>query len=164
VVADQPSRPKAARGKAPARSPREQTPRTESSWSLTEYSDPESIQLWIFRKNLAPAIAPGSKTHPFVCYLTVHFEPRDESGLPDSADSDRLETIETRDIPDIERDDSSVLVGVVLKDGIKDFVFYASDKDEFIRRATVVRDANPGFGFGLEIQRDPRWAAYEDFP
>ena len=136
----------------------------EENWTLTEYTDPESPQLWIFRKNLAPVIAPGSPSHPFICYLTVHFEPRDESGLPTSADSDRLEKIETQDIPAIERDESSVLIGVVLKDGIKDFVFYASDKDEFIRRATVVRDANPGFGFGLEINRDPEWEAYEDFP
>ena len=136
----------------------------EGNWTLTEYTDPESPQLWIFRKNLAPAITPGSSSHPFVCYLTVHFEPRDDSGLPGTADADLLERIEARDVPAIERDNSSVLIGVALKDGVKDFVFYSSDKDEFIERATVVRDANPDFGFGLEINRDPDWAAYEDFP
>ena len=144
--------------------PPEGSTTSEGSWSLTEYSDPGSPQLWIFRKNLSPAVPPGSSSHPFVCYLTVHFEPRDASGLPGTEDADRLEVIETRDIPAIERGDSSVLIGVALKDGIKDFVFYASDRDEFIQRATVVRDAHPEFGFGLEINRDPGWAAYEDFP
>ena len=133
-------------------------------WSLAEYADPSSDEVGIFRKNLEPSIAPGSESHPNVCFLTFHYSPADARGLPTKKDSARLATIETEEIPDLERDGLAVLVGVALKGGVKDFVFYTSDPQAFLDRASKIRDAHPEYRLECEIGPNTDWSQYEDFP
>ena len=136
----------------------------DDNWSLTEYRDPKSPKVWVFRKNLAPTVSPGSASHPHVCYLSFNYSPRDETGLPSPEDARRLEAIEMGEIPSLERGNLSVLVGVALKEGVKDFIFYASDPHEFLDRASHIRDAHPEYDLGCEVGPNPDWSHYEDLP
>lgn len=72
--------------------------------------------------------------------------------------------IEELEVPSLEEHGLSVLVGVVLKGGVKDFIFYASDADEFLARATKIREAHPEFKLGCEVGHNPTWSHYADLP
>ena len=72
--------------------------------------------------------------------------------------------IEEREIPALEAQELSVLVGVALKDGVKDFMFYTRNPDEFLARAAVIREAHPEFNMGCEVGPNPTWSHYTDFP
>ena len=65
---------------------RQHMPSQTDDWSLKEYRPEGSPQRWFFRKNLAPEIAVRHPDYPYLVYLTFVYVPRDESGLPTTAD------------------------------------------------------------------------------
>jgi hypothetical protein len=138
--------------------------KSDDSWSLKEYQRPNSREVSIFRKNLAPTVEPGSSSHQLVCYLTFGYKPRDDSGLPSALDEERLVNIEKRELPALEEHGLSVLVGVVVRGGVKDFIFYAREAEEFLERASRIRDAHPEFRLGCEVGANASWSHYEDLP
>src|SRR5580765_2830714 len=75
----------------------------EDQWSLKEYLPKNSPKRGFFRKNLAPALKPRG-AHSFVAYVTFHFEPKDESGLPSAEDSDLLAKLEESAFVELEAD------------------------------------------------------------
>jgi len=133
-------------------------------WSLKEYHPKDSSEIWFFRKNLAPSVSAGAKSHEHVVYLTFHFQPRDTSGFPTNQDENTLFDIENYEIPKLEQDGLAVLVGAVLKPGIKDLIFYTRDPQGFLQAAIPIRDNNPQFCVECEISPDPEWGQYHDLP
>ncbi len=118
----------------------------------------------VLRKNLAPAIKPATRRYPWLVYLTLHFTPRDESGLPTLEDSAALYSAEEDHLPALEADRLSVQVGAVMKPGVRDLLFYTRDPDAFLERALALREAFPQFSPICEVMRDPSWSHYDDFP
>lgn len=133
-------------------------------WSLTQYQPKGTAEQWFFRKNLRPAIAPGAPEYRHVVYLTFHFRPRDESGLPDPADTQRLYELEETDIPALEQDGLAVYVAAVMKPGIKDVLFYTRDPQLFLDQALPLRSRHQEIRVSCEIIEDPAWEHYADFP
>jgi hypothetical protein len=133
-------------------------------WTLKEFGDPASPERTIIRKCVAPPVRPGDAAYAFLAYFTFHYEPRDAGGLPTSEDADTLVKIEEERFSELEADGLATLVAVVLQKGVKDFLFYTRDPDEFLRRASLVKDGVPQFRTGCEIVRDPAWAQYQDIP
>lgn len=133
-------------------------------WRLREYQTPGKPARWIFRKNLAPAVPAGDDRYSFVAYLTAAYEPRDETGLPSQTDEDLLATIEEVDGRLLESDGLAIHVGAVLKDGIKDLIFYTGDPKTFLKRAEAIRAAHPEFRWGCDVHRDPAWSQWADLP
>lgn len=134
------------------------------NWSLKEWRSDTSPEVRVFRKNLDPSVAAGSPTHPFVCYLTFQYAPKDQSGLPSPEDADRLVEIEQRDLPALEARNLSVLVGVVLAGGVKDFIYYTSDQNAFLEVAAGIRDMHSEFELGCEVGPDKEWSHYANLP
>lgn len=134
------------------------------NWSLKEWRSDTSPEIKIFRKNMDPLIKPGSPSHPFVCYLTFGYRPRDESGLPSLEDADRLVEIEEQEIPVFEANKFAVLVGVVLSGGVKDFILYSSAQESFIELAEQIRSTYPEFRLGCEVGPDREWSHYAELP
>jgi hypothetical protein len=134
------------------------------NWSLKEWRSDTTAETRIFRKNLDPAVKPGSSSHSFVCYLTFGYTPKDESGLPNSEDADRLVGIEEKELPALEAHNLSVLVGVVLAGGVKDFIYYTSAENTFLEAASRIRDAHPEFKLGCEVGPDKEWSHYAQLP
>ncbi|WP_332750317.1 DUF695 domain-containing protein [Hydrogenophaga sp.] len=136
----------------------------DDEWSLTEYQPPESEERWFFRKNLDPRTPQGRAAYPYLVYLTLHFVPRDASGLPSQEDQEVLYEMEDNQLPAIEEPGKAVHVASVIKAGIKDVLFYASDPDVFLEQAALVQSRYPQFAVACEICEDPGWEQYEDFP
>lgn len=105
----------------------------EGEWSLKEYRLENSPKRWFFRKNLAPSLKPQG-SHAFVAYLTFHFEPEDESGLPSAENSRLLAKLEEDACVDLEADGLAIHVATALKDGITDLLFYTRDVEQFLKK------------------------------
>ena len=136
---------------------------TEDQWSLKEYRPENSPKRWFFRKNLAPAVKPHG-SHSFIAYLTFHFEPKDQSGLPSAEDSRLLAQLEGDAFLELEADGLAIHVATAMKDGVKDLLFYTRDAQEFLKRAQKYRYVHNQFDVECEIAPDPDWKQYEDFP
>lgn len=136
----------------------------KDNWSLKEYRQNESAERWFFRKNLEPAVPVGCIEYPYVVYLTFHYVPRDNSGLPSKVDEGEFFRIEDEEVAVLEDDGLAVQVASVLKGGIKDLIFYTSNPDEFLRRASRFRDTYPQYRVACEITRDSKWEHYSEFP
>lgn len=132
-------------------------------WTLMEYRPKDSPERWFFRKNLAPAIAPGHRDYGFIAYLTFHYHPRDASGLPSSEDEESFSHIQHQ-LEGLEIDGLSIHVAAVTKSGIRDFLFYTCDPNLFLWRAEDFRKTYSQFQVECEIKPDPQWNHYEDFP
>jgi hypothetical protein len=135
----------------------------EDQWSLKEYRPNNSPKRGFFRKNLAPAVKPQG-AHSFIAYLTFHFVPGDESGLPSAEDSRLLAKLEGDAFVELEAGGLAVHVATVLKDGVKDLLFYTRDAEEFLKRAEKYRYLHDQFDVECEIGPDPDWKQYKDFP
>ena len=135
----------------------------ENQWSLKEYLPKNSPKRGFFRKNLTPAVKPRS-AHSFVAYLTVHFEPKDESGLLSAEDSELLAKLEGDAFAELEADGLAIHVATAMKDGMKDLLFYTRNAQEFLKRAEKYRYLHHQFDVECETGPDPDWKHYEDFP
>ncbi len=139
-------------------------PKAVSNWSLKEYQEPGSPEVWIFRKNLAPEVAIRHPDYVYLAYLTFNYEPRDDSGLPSAEDNAVLSEIEESAFEKLTADLLAVQIAVVTKEGIRDLLYHTRDPQEFLRRAESFRFAYEQFQVGCEIASDPTWSQYEDFP
>lgn len=131
-------------------------------WTLKQLLDPKSGTTTIVRRCVKLPVSAGDRRYGWIAYLTFLFEPRDASGLPAPADADALCAIEEIDIPRLEADGLGVFVAVVLGGGVKDFLFYTRDPEEFLKRAAPIRDGATRFRVGCEISPDAMWSQYSD--
>jgi hypothetical protein len=136
----------------------------EDDWSLTEWCGTDSAEVGYFRKNLAPAVSPRDPRYPWLVYLSFHYQAKDETGLPTADDSEILGDIEETELLALEENDIAVLVGTVLKNGVKDLLFYRKDPQAFLSKAGPIRDRYPRYGIECEIIHDPKWEQYADLP
>ena len=111
-----------------------------------------------------PKPSPGTDGYRHVAYLTLHFQPRDDSGLPSAEDETTLFEIEETDAVDFERHCQSVHVASVLKGGVKDMLFYIRDPQIFLEHVAEFRIRHANFSVECEIIEDPSWEHYADFP
>jgi hypothetical protein len=139
-------------------------PQFSDDWKLLEVRQPDSEEIWMFRKNMGVAEIKGLKALPTLVYFTVQFDPKDSSGLPSKEDAKALYDFEEEAIPRVEKDGECVLVASVVKGGVKDHLFYVSDPDLFMQTLNTHRKALGAFKVSLEKHEDPMWAVYDDFP
>ena len=135
----------------------------EDQWSLKEYRPKNSPKREFFRKNLAAAAKPQG-AHSFIAYLTFHFEPRDESGLPSDEDSRLLGEVESGAFMELEADALAIHVATAMKDGVMDLLFYTHNAKDFLKKAEKYRYLHKQFNVECEVVPDPDWKHYEDFP
>lgn len=134
----------------------------DPEWTLKQLIDPKSGAATIVRRCVKLPVSAGDRRYGWIAYLTFVFEPRDASGLPASADGDALCAIEETDLPRFEADGLGVFVAVVLGGGVKDFLFYTRDPEDFLKRAAPIRDGSTRFRVGCEIKPDADWSQYRD--
>lgn len=137
---------------------------TNDQWSCKKIEFKDSGVIEFFRKNLCPSIEPGNNDYPWLVYLTFHYSPKDLTGLPGEVDADNLFTIESEELSILENDSLSVHVASVLKNGVKDFLFYTRNPDVFLKTAEYFRDSYPELSVECVIHKDESWDQYHDFP
>jgi hypothetical protein len=139
-------------------------PQFSDDWKLVEVRQPDSDEIWMFRKNMGVSEIKGLKALPTLVYFTVQFDPKDTTGLPSKEDAQVLYDFEEEVIPNVEKEAACVLVASVVKGGVKDHLFYVTDPDLFMKALSAHREALGDFRVSLEKHDDPAWAVYDDFP
>lgn len=133
-------------------------------WSLLEVRDEATNLIWFFRKNTGINEFKEKHKYPILIYFTVKYKPDDETGLPGIEDTQILYEFEEKFIPIIEAESNSYLVASVMKEGIKDHLFYVSDSEMFMESIKNYTEYLTGFSIETESQYDPKWLIYSDFP
>ena len=133
-------------------------------WKLLEYKQEKSDQIWFFRKNLGASEIKGNSSLSTLVYFTVNFKPKDSTGLPSKSDAKILYDFEENIIPKVESEAACILVASVVKDGVKDHLFYISDVDIFLSAISKYIEHLNGLEVALEKVNDPKWEIYSDFP
>lgn len=136
----------------------------DDNWSLKEYRPDNSDEIWFFRKNIGIENIIGHADLRYQVYLTVAYASHDTSGHPSSEDSETLYLFEAKAIPQIELTSNSLLTATVLKNGVKDHIFYVNDPETFLAAYNQNRNLLENFEVSLECNLDPDWATYKDFP
>ena len=144
--------------------PNTRLPEEKDLWVLKKWESDDSPEVRLFRKNLAPRIAPCHPAYQYLAYLTFHYPAKDASGLPRLQDQDTLTDIEVSGLGDLLSDGLAVHVAVVTGKGIRDLLFYTRDPHEFLRRASLIRGLYPEYSVECELMPDPDWSQYRDFP
>ncbi|HLJ26017.1 MAG TPA: DUF695 domain-containing protein [Candidatus Angelobacter sp.] len=139
-------------------------PTDQDLWSLKRHQPKGSSECHFFRKNLAPKVGVRHPHYCFIVYLTFAYSPEDARGLPSPEDEDTLFEIESVGLRELEADGLALQVATATKCGVKDFLFYTSDPEQFLLRAEKLRDLYQQFRVGCEIASDPEWKHYEQFP
>lgn len=136
----------------------------EDEWKLVEYKQNDSEKIWFFRKNIGASSLKNNASLATLVYFTVGFESDKPSGLPSKEDTDKLYDFEDNIIPKVETEAHCVMVASVIKDGVKDHLFYVSNTDKFLISISKYKNALDGFQVSLEKVDDPNWEIYDDFP
>ena len=136
----------------------------EDNWSAKEYKPNDSEQIWYFRKNIGASNLIGHPDLEYQIYFTIHYTPHDSRGLPSKEDNKILYDFEEFDVPDIETASNSIHVASVLKNGVKDLIFYSSDPDQFLKEVNKISKRIIGLEVELDYNLDPKWEIYSDFP
>ncbi|WMW79708.1 DUF695 domain-containing protein [Undibacterium cyanobacteriorum] len=136
----------------------------EDSWSSKEIAFEDSELIAFFRKNLGVADIAGHPALQYLAYLTISYVPFDPQGFPSKEDYKLISDFEEIDVPNIETGSNSIHVASVLKNGIKDLLFYVTDPDAFIQVVNRNNSRIQSFDLGLEMVSDPNWEIYADLP
>ena len=131
---------------------------------MKEFQPEGSPEVWLFRKNLAPPVPAGDPSYRFIAFLTFRYLPKGIDGLPTTDDEAKFVEFEENYLPELEKNLLAIYVGAVTKNGIKDFLFYIRDPDEFQRRAAPLKAAYAQFRVEFEVLPDPQWEQYAEFP
>ncbi len=136
----------------------------EDEWSGKEVGYKDSELVTFFRKNLGAKEIAGHPDLQNLVYLTISYEVDDPRGFPSKEVYAQISDFEDEDVPDIEAESNSIHVASVIKDGIKDLLFYISDPDVFLKAVNENNSKLKGLKVDLELANDPQWEIYADFP
>jgi hypothetical protein len=79
------------------------------------------------------------------------------SGMPDTAESDRMGVFEDRLVEATELDEQSVLSMVLTGKGQREYVFHTRSTDEFLRRLTEMPQEVERYPIELHHTKDSTW-------
>jgi hypothetical protein len=136
----------------------------QDDWSLTEWRRPGGAEVWYFRKNLHPAVAPGSEAHGFVGFITIEYGSTRSDGMPDDEAFTLLESIEEDARHLLEDVAGAVLVAAVLKPGVRDLIYYVGSAEQFAQATSALQDKYPTEGIDAESHPDADWGQYHELP
>lgn len=136
----------------------------EDNWSSKKVGYKDSELITFFRKNLGASEISGHPDLQDMVYVTISYEPANSQGFPSKEDYKLISEFEDTDVSIIEVESNSIHVASVLKNGIKDLLFYVSDQEAFLQAMNKNNSRIKGLKVDLERVNDPRWEIYDDFP
>lgn len=127
-----------------------------------QYVPDHSEEVWLFRKNLRPRFSPADQEFRRVAYITFHYRISGPKKLPTAAEMEMFSDLEEEIING--EGHSFTLVAVATKTGVRDYMFYVSDPKSIQQCASNLMDRFAEYGVQLEVEDDPDWKHYLDFP
>ena len=135
----------------------------EDDWLLSEFIPKDRDETWFFRKNLSDEIGEKRKEYSHLIYLTFYYAPA-PNGYSTPEDNDTFHVIECEELARLESATSTLVVAVVTKPGLKDFILYSRRPDQFLESACFLKGKFPQFDIEVEYTDDKDWTQYDDIP
>jgi hypothetical protein len=136
----------------------------ESLWTDSDIRLNNSDEIWRFRKNLGVSELAGHPDLRSQIYCTVYYSPGESPDPSAEKAENPLHEFEDIDVPEIERASNSIHVASVLRDGVKDYIFYSADPERFLDEVNKKRVRIERCKVELEHNLDPTWKVYREFP
>jgi len=136
----------------------------KDNWALAKAENPETGSISIFLKNLEPIMKIGDTNYPYVAYITFHYNKYNNTGLPDTNDTNTFSEIENNDLLVFEENGLSIHLASVTQDGIRDYIFQTSNPEKFLNLTKYIKNNYPQYNVECEIIKDPKWEHYIDLP
>jgi hypothetical protein len=83
--------------------------------------------------------------------------------MPSTAERESMDKMEDLLAPLVEQDAVSTLVLVSTGEGLREWVYYARSKDEFMARMNEALRRLPRFPIRVDLWKDAEWTHYEAF-
>ncbi len=84
-----------------------------------------------------------------------------ENGMPEDAESGRMQAFEDRLVDATEADKQSILSLVLTGNGQREYVFHTSDTDEFLQRLTDMPQEEDPYPIEIDHTEDDAWEYYD---
>jgi hypothetical protein len=130
-------------------------------WSTavaTRPSDGHSI-IYRYRSEFGPSF--NRSLYPD--RVIVSWAYQSESGMPSRAERESMDRMEDLLAPHVEPAAVSTLVLVSTGEGLREWVYYANSKEEFMARMNKALQGLPRFPVEVDLWKDAEWTRYETF-
>jgi hypothetical protein len=130
-------------------------------WSTaiaTRQSDGHRI-VYRYRSEFGPTFE--RSRFPDRVIISWHY--KSESGMPATAERESMDGMEDLLAPRVEQDAVSVLVLVSTGEGLREWVYYARSKEEFMGRMNKALQGLPRFPIEVDLWKDAEWSRYDSF-
>lgn len=112
-----------------------------------------------YRSEFGPSF--NRALYPDRVIIAWHF--KSESGMPATAERESMDRMEDLLAPHVEQNAVATLVLVSTGDGLREWVYYARSKEEFMARMNKALQGLPRFPIDVDLWKDPEWTRYKAF-
>ena len=130
----------------------------EDTWSVGEAMLDDLPMVIRIRQNFRPMA--GHPALPHRLRVVWEYAPDNASGLPSSETGKQMEKCETALVTAFEYDNTAILTHVLTCDGLRQWVFYASDVQQCAERLNVALPHDPPMPIELSVDPDATWSEY----
>lgn len=130
----------------------------DDTWSVGEAMLDDHPMLIRIRQNLRPMA--GHPELPHRLRVVWEYAPDNASGLPSPEIGEHMEQCENALVAVFEHDNTTVLTHVLTCDGLRQWVFYASDIQLCADRLNEALPHDPPMPIELSVDSDATWTEY----
>ena len=85
----------------------------------------------------------------------------DHEGLATKEELEKLHSFENRLVDAVELDESAVLAAVLTGRNEREFVFFAKEPKDFVRRLTEMPQEKDRYPIQIRLNQDPSWSYFD---
>ncbi|MEK8031598.1 DUF695 domain-containing protein [Ideonella sp. DXS29W] len=111
-----------------------------------------------YRSEFGPSFTRSS--YPERIVITWNYQ--SVEGMPSRAERESMDRMEDLLAPYVEQASISVLVWVSTGEGVREWVYYAKSKDEFMNKVDEALRGHHRFPVQFKLWKDPQWTRYDE--
>jgi len=134
---------------------------SKDTWAVTRGTIEDKPLVVRFREGLRTVV--GHPQYPFQIGVAIPLIEPDIHGFPSGKEGEELNIIEDKLDESLKKDDKAVFALTITANGMREFVFYASEwKPEFFEKAVKSIDSG-SHELQFMMQHDPTWDTFKKF-
>lgn len=132
-----------------------------TGWTIVSAENPETGQAAVFRVRFAKPDRPDLSSLVWAIVIQWPYESDDARQMPPREISAAQQTLEEALDP-LASSPHSELVHVSTGMGLKEWIFYARTREEFMTQLNELLAGHPRYPIDIEFFDDPKWEVWED--
>ncbi|GGP19375.1 DUF695 domain-containing protein [Silvimonas iriomotensis] len=133
---------------------------SKEAWAVATATRPSDGHKIIYRYRAT--FGPGFSKSQYPERITVSWLYPTTSGMPSHDDSIAMGQMEDLLAPVTDTGSLSYLALVTTGEGVREWVFYAKSRTQFMQQLNAALQGHPRFPVEIDLQSDPKWTRYEE--